>query len=86
MLVKVFLLYLKMNFRLKCLQTSLTCIYLYQKCLDPSIFISYLRLMIGINFYVFCCLGRCDVTPLLEVGTIDRMDRCDMYCGKLVFK
>ena len=26
--------------------------------------------MIGNNFYVLCCLGRCDVTPLHIVGTI----------------
>ena len=31
--------YLKTNFTLKCLQTSLTYISLCQKCLDPSIFI-----------------------------------------------
>ena len=48
-------------------------------CRDPSIFISSLRLMIGISFYVLCCLGRCDVTPLCMVGTIDRMDRRDIY-------
>ena len=40
MLTKVFLSYLKTNFTLKCLQTSLTCISLCQKCCDPSIFIS----------------------------------------------
>ena len=43
-------------------------------------------MMIGINFNVLCCLGRCDVTPLNIVGTIDRMDRCDMYYAKVVFK
>ena len=37
--------------------------------------------MIGINCYVLCCLERCDVIPLHIVGTIDRMDRCDMYCA-----
>ena len=42
--------------------------------------------MIGINFYVLCCLGRCDVTPLDRVDTIDRADRCDVYWAKLVFK
>ena len=31
-------------------------------------------------------LERCEVTPICIVGTIDRMDRCDIYCGKLVFK
>ena len=40
MLTTVFLSYLKTNFTLKCLQTSLTCISLCQKCCDPSIFIS----------------------------------------------
>ena len=39
MLTTVFLSYLKTNFTLKCLQTSLTCISLCQKCCDPSIFI-----------------------------------------------
>ena len=48
-------------------------------CRDPSIFISSLRLMIGIIFNVLCCLGRCDVTPLCMVGTSDRMDRRDIY-------
>ena len=42
--------------------------------------------MIGINFYVLCCLGRCEVIPLQIVGTMDRMDRCDIYYGKLVSK
>ena len=42
--------------------------------------------MIGINYYVLCCLGRCEVTPLHMVGTIDRKDRCDICCGKLAFK
>ena len=37
--------------------------------------------MIGINFYVLCCLGKCDAIQLHIVGTIDRMDRCDMYCA-----
>ena len=32
--------------------------------------LNFLRLMIGNNFYVLCCLGRCDVTPLHIVGTI----------------
>ena len=40
MLTTVFLSYLKMNFTLKCLQTSLICISLCQKCHDPSNFIS----------------------------------------------
>ena len=62
MFTTVFLSYLKTNFTLKCLQTSLTCISLCQKCRDPSISFSYLRLMIGINFYVLCCQGRCDPT------------------------
>ena len=26
------------------------------------------------------------MTSLYIVGTIGRMDRCDIYCGKLVFK
>ena len=26
------------------------------------------------------------MTPLHIVGTIDRMDRCNFYCSKLVFK
>ena len=39
--------------------------------------------MIGNNFYVLCCLGRCEVTPLQIVGTMDRMDWCDIYYGKL---
>ena len=38
MLTTVLLSYLKTNFRLICLQTSLTFISLCQKCLDPSIF------------------------------------------------
>ena len=42
--------------------------------------------MIGINFYVICCLGRCEVIPLQIVGTMDRMDWCDIYYGKLVSK
>ena len=42
--------------------------------------------MIGINFYVLCCLGRCEVIPLQIVGTMDRMDWCDIYYGKLVSK
>ena len=42
--------------------------------------------MIGINFYVLCCLGRCEVTLLHMVGTIERKDRCDIFCGKLAFK
>ena len=42
--------------------------------------------MIGINFYVLCCLGRCEVTPPQIVGTMDRMDWCDIYYGKLVSK
>ena len=42
--------------------------------------------MIGINFYVLCCLGRCELTPIHIVGTIDRMCRSDIYFGKLVFK
>ena len=42
--------------------------------------------MIGISFYVLCCLRRCEVTPLQIVGTMDRMDRCDIYYGKLVSK
>ena len=42
--------------------------------------------MIRINFYVLCYLGRCKVTPIHLVGIIDRMDRSDIYCGKLVFK
>ena len=42
--------------------------------------------MIGISFYVLCCLGRCEVTPLQIVGTMDRMDWCDIYYGKLVSK
>ena len=42
--------------------------------------------MIGNNFYVLCCLGRCEVTPLQIVGTMDRMDWCDIYYGKLVSK
>ena len=42
--------------------------------------------MVGINVNVLCCLGRCEVTPIQMVGTIDRMDRCDIQCGKLVFK
>ena len=62
MFTTVFLSYLKTNFTLKCLQTSLTCISLCQKCRDPSIFFSYSRLMIGTNFYVLCCQGRCDPT------------------------
>ena len=86
MLTTVVLSYLKTNFGLKCLQTSLTCISLCQISLDPSIFISLLRLMIGINYYVLCCLGRCGVTPLHMVGTIDREDRSNIYCGKLAFK
>ena len=40
MLTTVFLSHLKMNFTLKCLQTSLICISLCQKCHDPSNFIS----------------------------------------------
>nr|XP_058943019.1 uncharacterized protein LOC131771259 [Pocillopora verrucosa] len=28
--------------------------------------------------------GRCEVTPLHIVGTIDRVNRCDGYCDKLV--
>ena len=79
MLTTVFLWYLKTNFMLKCIQTNLTCISLCQKFRDPSIFISSLRLITGVNFYVLYCLGRCDVTPLYIVGTIDRMDRCDIY-------
>ena len=80
MLITVFLSRFKTNFGLKCLQTSLTCISLCQISLDPSIFISLLRLMIGINYYVLCCLGRCEVNPLHMVGTIDRKDRCDICC------
>ena len=49
-------------------------------------FFYYLRLMIGINLYVLGCLGRYKVTPLHIVDTFARMDRCDIYCGKLVFK
>ena len=75
MLTTVFLSYLKTNFTLKCVQTSLTCISLCQKFL----FISLLRLMIGINFYVLCCLGRYDVTPQYIVGTTDRMGMCNIY-------
>ena len=37
--------------------------------------------MIGTNVYVLCCLGKCDVIQLHIVGTIERMDRCDMYCA-----
>ena len=40
--------------------------------------------MIGIYFYVLFSLGRCEVTPLHIIGTTDRMDRCDIYCGKPV--
>ena len=25
------------------------------------------------------------MAPIHAVGTIDRMNRCDIYCGKLVF-
>ena len=44
--------------------------------------------MIGINFNVLCCLGRCEVTPIQIVGTIDGniMDRWDIHRGMLVFK
>ena len=31
--------------------------------------------------YVLCFLGRCNVIPLHIVGTIDRMDGCDIYCA-----
>ena len=42
--------------------------------------------MIGINYYVLCGLGRCEVTPLHMVSTVDKKDRCDICCGKLAFK
>ena len=43
---------------------------LHLTLLEMSWSLNFLRLMIGNNFYVLCCLGRCDVTPLHIVGTI----------------
>ena len=40
--------------------------------------------MIGINFNVLCCLGRCEESPLHIVGTIDRMDMCDIITNKVL--
>ena len=42
------------------------------------------RLVIGINFNVLCCLGRCEENPLHIVGTIDRMDMCDIITNKVL--
>ena len=85
MLTTVFLSY-KNEFQVKMSSNEFDLHFTFPKMYWSFNFISQLRLMIGINFYVLCYLGRCDVTPVHRVGIIDRMDRCDVNRGKLVLK